>query len=404
MFHQKSAQVITTLGEKSADGGVYTSDKERTLPAPDTLPDLLLTLTALSGEFPTTQVNRLSGSDSYKALVVKRLKREKLIRTYYRDGLRGLRLTGSAKRLLLAQAPDRFSPILSGDTATNAPKYTIPHRLRLHRMAEVLVTMRNTGISSFPWEKPAVFQPTPPGTDNSIVCPAYYTSREVKEIGPQAAKIRGSRATGLLFVEGGIFIVYNTGSGQMKWEYKAELRLKALLQTEVCQYRLPAQFQSSELCALVFGDGMEPLELFMGAGDSRAKNYFVLDGSYEHFYYLTNDRRGEFGLRLLCDPELRTALDEVLSEDLAERRPDWSVENDAFDGQGDPVLFAYLCDMPRIRRFDTALELHGSMGTLICFDFQENALQQVCGPRVRFQSIDFEALERSVAYPEKESD
>lgn len=404
MFHQKSAQVITTLGEKSTDGGVYTSDKERTLPAPDTLPGLLLTLTALSGEFPTTQVNRLSGSDSYKALVVKRLKREKLIRTYYRDGLRGLRLTSTAKRLLLAQAPDRFFHILSGDTATNAPKYTIPHRLRLHRMAEVLVTMRNTGIVSFPWEKPAVFQPTPPGTDSSIICPAYYTSREVKEIGPQAAKIRGSRATGLLLMEGGIFVVYNTGSGQMKWEYKAELRLKALLQTEVCQYRLPAQFQSAELCALVFGDGMEPLELFMGAGDSRAKNYFVLDGSYEHFYYLTNDQRGEFGLRLLCDPELRAALDEVLSEDLAERRPDWSVENDAFDGQGDPVLFAYLCDMPRIRRFDTALELHGSMGTLICFDFQENALQRVCGPRVRFQSIDFEALERSVAYPEKESD
>ena len=73
-----------------------TSDKERTLPAPDTLPDLLLTLTALSGEFPTVQVNRLPGADSYKALAVKRLKREKLLRTYYRDGLRGLRLTSAA--------------------------------------------------------------------------------------------------------------------------------------------------------------------------------------------------------------------------------------------------------------------------------------------------------------------
>lgn len=381
-----------------------TSDKEKTLPTPDTLPGLLLTLTALSGEFPTAQVNRLPGADSYKAFAVKRLKREKLLRTYYRDGLRGLRLTGAAKRLLLAQAPDRFSPLLSGDTVTNAPKYTIPHRLRLHRIAEVLVTMRNTGIFAFPWEKPAVFQPTPPGADSSIVCPVYYSSREVKEIGPQAAQIRGSRTTGLLLTEGGIFVVYNTGSGQMKWEYKAELRLKALLQTEVCQYRLPEQFQSAALCALVFGDGMEPLELFMGAGDSRAKNYFVLDGSYEHFYYLTNDRRGEFGLRLLCDPELKAALDEILSEDLSKGRLDWSVENDALDGNGDPVLFAYLCDMPRIRRFDTALDLHGRMGTLICFDFQLEALRRVCGPRVRFQSIDFEALERSVVYPQKEPD
>lgn len=381
-----------------------TSDKERTLPAPDTLPDLLLTLTALSGEFPTVQVNRLPGADSYKALAVKRLKREKLLRTYYRDGLRGLRLTSAAKRLLLAQAPGRFLPLLSGDTATNAPKYTIPHRLRLHRMAEVLVTMCNTGISSFPWEKPAVFQPSPPGADCSIVCPVYYSSREVKEIGPQAAQIRGSRATGLLLTEGGIFVVYNTGSSQMKWEYKAELRLKALLQTEVCQYRLPAQFQRIGLCALVFGNGMEPLELFMGAGDSRTKNYFVLDGSYEHFYYLTNDRRGEFSLRLLCELELKAALDEILSEGLSESRPNWNVENDALDGNGDPVLFAYLCDMPRIRRFDTALDLHGRTGTLICFDFQLEALRRVCGPRVRFQSINFEALERSVVYPEKEPD
>lgn len=385
-------------------GGACTSNTNRTLPAPNTLPGLLLALAALSGEFPTAQVNRLPGADSYKVLAVKRLKREKLLRTYYRDGLRGLRLTGAAKRLLLAQAPDRFLPLLSGDTATNAPKYTIPHRLRLHRMAEVLVTMHNTGISSFPWEKPAVFQPTPPGADNPIVCPVYYSSREVKEIGPQAAQIRGSRATGLLLTEGGIFVTYNTGGGQMKWEYKAELRLKALLQTEVCQYRLPARFQRADLCALVFGNGMEPLELFMGAGDSRTKNYFVLDGSYEHFYYLTSDRRGEFGLRLLCEPELKAALDEILSEDLSEGRPNWSVENDALDGNGDPVLFAYLCDMPRIKRFDTALELHRRTGTLICFDYQLEVLRRVCGPRVRFQSINFEALERSVVYPEKEPD
>lgn len=59
----------------------------------DTLPGLLLTLTALTGEFPTDLVQRLPGSASYKEAVVKRLKRERLLRTYYHDGLRGLRLT-----------------------------------------------------------------------------------------------------------------------------------------------------------------------------------------------------------------------------------------------------------------------------------------------------------------------
>ena len=50
------------------------------LPASDTLPDLLLTLTALTGEFPVSQVERLPGSDSYKALTVKRLKKSRLLR------------------------------------------------------------------------------------------------------------------------------------------------------------------------------------------------------------------------------------------------------------------------------------------------------------------------------------
>ena len=58
------------------------------------------------------------------------------------------------------------------------------------------------------------------------------------------------------------------------------------------------------------------------------------------------------------------------------------------DGE-EPVLYAYTCDMPRIKRFDTALELHEKVGTLICFDFQEAAICQVCGKRVKIQSLDF---------------
>ena len=77
------------------------------LPSPDTLPYRLLLLTAISGEFPAAQVGRLPGGPAYKENVVKQLKREKLLRTYYRDGLRGLRLTAAAKSLLLAEQPEQ---------------------------------------------------------------------------------------------------------------------------------------------------------------------------------------------------------------------------------------------------------------------------------------------------------
>ena len=375
----------------------------RRLPAPDTLPHLLLTLTAISGEFPTSLVGRLPGGASYKESVVKVLKREKLLRTYYRDGLRGLRLTALAKKELLAERPERLSLYLTGNVETNTLKSEIPRRLRLHRMAEVLVTMLNAEVLVFHEEKPLLFAPIPP-EDARIDRPAYYSSREVKELGAQAVKFKGSRSTGILLTDGGIFISYNTGSARMKWEYKAELRLKAVLSTELCQRRLPDQYWEAEISGIVFGDDMEAMAPLMDAGEAVRHDYFVLDGNFEHFYFLTNDHRGEVILQLLCHPALKAALDDILSQDLNASRPGWLIENDAVDDHGAPVLFAFTCDMPRIRRFDTALELHGRRGTLICFDFQEKALRRICGQRVTIQSIDFGMFERSVLNRPKKTD
>ncbi len=84
--------------------------------------------------------------------------------------------------------------------------------------------------------------------------------------------------------------------------------------------------------------------------------------------------------RLLCDAEQRAVLDDILSQDLSPCYPDWIVENNAMDGES-PVLFAYTCDMPRIKRFDAALKLHGKTGALFCFDFQEDVMRQVCGSK-----------------------
>jgi hypothetical protein len=374
----------------------------RRLPTPDTLPYLLLTLTAISGEFPMNQVKRLPGGAAYKESVVTKLKQQNLLRTYYRDSLRGLRLTSAAKKRLLADQPDRFSCYLTGSSETNMRKSEVTRRIRLHRMAEMLVTMLNADVLAFPWEKQPLFCPDPLPACGPIQCPSYYSSREVKKIGPQAAKIKGSRSTGVLLTDVGIFITYNTGDTLMRWEYKSEMRLKALLQTELCQRRLPAQFAGAEINGVVFGVGMEPFtQLFLS--ECRGKHhYFVLDGNLEHFYYLPSDHRGEVMLRLLYDSALRSALDSVLSEDLCPAQPGWMIENDAMDDMGDPVLFAYTCDMPRIRRFDTALELQERTGTLICFDFQEEALRRICGSHVTFQSIDFEKFERSMLYsPER---
>ena len=371
------------------------------LPASHTLGYLLLTLTAISGEYPSALVGRLPGGASYKENVVKQLKRQKLLRTFYRDGLRGLRLTALAKSLLLQAHPEQFLAYLTGSTETNALKSELPRRIRLHRMAEVLTTMFNAGVLVFGPDKFPIFTDTP---DLPIPLPAYYSSREFKELGPLAVKVRGSRAAGLLLANDRIFAVYNTGPALMKWEYQAEMRLKALLQMELCNRRLAGQYRNTAICGLVFGNSMERLRGLMTNTPELHHNYFVLDGNYDAFYFLTSDHRGEVLLRLLFNPSLRTQLHSILNEDLRPRKNGFPVEHDAMDRESAPVLFAYTCDMPRIRRFDTALELHGLSGTLICFDYQEPALRQVCGTHVQFQCIDFENFERSVLHIEEETD
>ena len=87
------------------------------------------------------------------------LKKSGLLRTYYRDRLRGYRLGAKAKAALLDGWPERFSPYLTGDTDTNRLKSEVNRRLRLHRLAETYITMDNAGAGLFQDEKPKVFSP-----------------------------------------------------------------------------------------------------------------------------------------------------------------------------------------------------------------------------------------------------
>lgn len=72
-----------------------------------------------------------------------------------------------------------------------------------------------------------------------------------------------------------------------------------------------------------------------------------------------------------------------------------SVENDAIDKDGNPVLFACICDLPRIKRFMNAIDAQKRRGTIICFDFQKDALCNLFPERIHFQTISFEKWERS---------
>lgn len=80
-------------------------------------------------------------------------------------------------------------------------------------------------------------------------------------------------------------------------------------------------------------------------------------------------------MSLLCSRALTERLTDILYADLYECDFAGNLECDAADRNGEPVLLSFFCDLPRIKRFDTALQLQNKYGTLICFDFQREALE-----------------------------
>ncbi len=347
---------------------------------------------AISGEFPADQLFRLIPSPSYAEKVITGLKKDKLLRIHYRDKLRGYRLTPKSKTLLLEENHARYAFFLSGSTETNQVRTEAPRRIRLYQKAESYVTLYHAGISLFPDLKPDIFMSAhdkPPLVLGSM--PLFYSSREIKQLGDESTKIKNSRNVGILLSPASIYVVYNTGTSLLKWEYRTEIRVHAFLQHFFNGY---GYARSPDIHAIMLGRDMDTaLKLLTSTGGYK-KTFFMLDTSYEHFHYVPNTPEGEVLLKILCNPTLIKKLNHLLSSDLLPKNS-LAIEHDAITEEGKAVLFAYDFDMPRINKFNTALQLFGYQGILVAFDFQIPVLKKYLGTHIQYSVIDFQKFKRS---------
>lgn len=360
----------------------------------------LLSLTALSGECSPDILSRLGIGPSYGEKLVTKLKDEGLLKTHYKDRLRGYRLACGGKKLLLAQDPERFSFYLSGNTETNHPRSGYPRRLRLQQASHIYAMLLNAGITFFRDEKPLIFREEPQaGESVRMPLPIFYHSREVKELGTEAVKIGNSRIMGILFAPGCIYALFHTGTAPIKWEYQTELRVKTFLSHHISRGILsrgsiePCYHPDTPIRLLFIGSGMDTALKLMESTGGFQKSYFCLDSSFDYFHYVPDDAAGETTLRLLCSPALQKALRSLLLSDLEPPCPDYGLEHDAVS-EGMPVLLAFDFDMLRLSRFRTALSFHGLAGNLVCFDFQKPVLQQYFGDAAAIETIDLYKFER----------
>lgn len=361
-------------------------------PGRQTIAYKILELIAISGELPSGQLSRLPGGEEYKKALITLLKKQNLIRTYYRDSMRGYRLTGAAKNLLLNDNPDRFSFCLSGYADTNHVQSERHRRIRLWRIAETMITMQNANVSVFPDGQTNLFSPNQ-NISFETDSPSFCSSRCISAFGNEFIRAKGARYIGVLLSDTRIYVVYNLGNHLMKWAYKSEMRIKAQVSDNICRQRFPYRYSAGAVRGIILANNIEiAYDILANTGN---KQYFILDGSYENFHFLTNDSKGETLLKILCDTELRKKLDYILTEDLEPPQTGMIFEHDAMTKDGSPVLLAYDFDLRRISSFETMLSIQEKTGVLFCFDFQSDILGRFCGEKVKIQTIDYEKMKRS---------
>lgn len=357
---------------------------------PDSMKYRFLEMIAISGEFPSSQISRLFSSPSYAEKIVTQLKSDGLIRLHYRDKLRGYRLTKRAKDFLLERNPKRFAFYLSGNTETNRVRSEPPRRIRLHQKAETYLTLQNSGISIFPDEKPLIFRcEAEPVIMQNL--PLFYSSREIKELPYDTTKIRNSRSMGILLGPTCVYALYNTGSSLMKWEYKTEVRLNALMQHHL---QGSPYADRPKIRAILTGTDMEIAFHLMTSTGGYKRSLFMLDTSFEHFHYLPNAPEGELLLKLLTAPKQMLQLNRLLLSDMLPAKEDLPIEHDALSAGGEPVLLAYDFDMQRITRFNAGLHAYRKPGIIICFDFQLPCLRKYITADIQISCIDLLKFQR----------
>lgn len=324
--------------------------------------------------------------------MVTALKRSRLILSHSKDGLTSYRLTAAGRAYLLQHLSQRTGPYL---TPTRQLKSEYRRRIRNHRVSESYVFLERAGAGIYPDRKPWPFPActTPPQPSSAY----FYGSREVRACSPEAAKIENARFTGCLVSPAGVLLTYNTGDHPIKWESKSEQRTKAFV-SQLLTAQQGTLIHLDDIGGLMLGRDMDTgyQLLTSNGGDKRA--YFRVDGTFQRFPYLPLTAEGELTAKLLWDPVLNNSLRSTL---LSGYRPAGhsTIEQDAYDDSGTPLLLAYDFDLQRIHNFYAGLQLHGIQGAAICFDFQTDALRRYLGDQAEVRAIDLLQFERRFLNP-----
>lgn len=361
--------------------------------------DKLLTITALSGEFPCDNFQRLHISSSYAKLLRHNLYQEGIIKSLSDDGLKGLVLTSKGVDVLKQKEPERYRYI------SDKKRTEVSRRYRRQLFARTYCSLLNADVEFLPDRKPFVFarrrsQPYIVGSPllrTSLLSdePVFYSSIEIKyELEDHVQQIRNSAMTGLVLNRNNCFVVYNIGENRFPLSYATELKAGIMVGSGTF---LEMKNAPSNAVFLVRDYSIAD-ELIFGSKEKKtAPSKVILNGAYKHIYLVPENESGDIQFRILCHTSYRELIEDAFFESFGDSNPNYKIINDGFDGDGNPVLNGCFLDVVRLLKFKRGLLTNDISGRVHCLDFQMEFVAKLMKPaKIHINHIKIKDVEEMI--------
>lgn len=339
--------------------------------------DKLLIIIAMSGEMPTYLGQYVTGSISYTAALITRLKKERYISLRCKDGYRGYVLLEKGRNYLLSEYEKELSFFISGSGQTGHVKSEPEKRMRLYRMSEVWVFFWKAGIEILRNHKPDMDK----GFVRDRGKAFYYGSLEFKGM---SEAIRCSRSCGVLLSGDTVLVVYNTMDRNMKWAKKMECSMRTWTERMLLKGGY-----NSKADALIVGQNIKVLLKLLESDGGIKKDLFRPDDIYDQYYYIPMCREGILQIVLLTEKRKREKLKQSLFSRFSIKREKEYATYNVCDENGNPIYLVYDLEMRQLCRIKQELLWRPSV-SIVCMDYQAETIREYLGEKVIIYELNAE--------------
>lgn len=362
----------------------------------------LLQMIALCGEFPWQSLYLLDGNDRIIKRTLKQLKNEEYITVTGKAYSKTIRITKKAFPVLEKIGEGYLEHYLSvtdnhhfrgGSTETGKRQIW-----RRHRIAEIYCCLKQTECKLWPFEKPTLSlrYGDKNGKNISQSDIIYYTSKEMKNSDvEQRYKTEFTRIMGALISPGGVYCMYNTNKGLIKWNSQGEGKAQVLVE-DVVNINCVRQDSIKIDSAIMFGRDMTIAQKILESnGGRRDDNDFEMlsfDNTYDNIYFLTLDYNGINQLKLMLQNNWKEILKYLIFPEHFLDFQYTSIDCDAYDKENKKYIMLFLDgNIGKLKRFkEASYDNKNKKFEVVCFDWQEEMLKTYLPPHVTIKSITFD--------------